>query len=100
NINDVKVGIVGAGISGLYAALMLLELGINYEIFEASDRIGGRHHTYYFDENEAYNYVECGAMRFPIIAEYDILIGKQKWTLLSYLNNKLDESGKKQHCLL
>ncbi|RWS09881.1 hypothetical protein B4U80_14721, partial [Leptotrombidium deliense] len=41
NINDIKVGIVGAGISGLYAALLLQELDIDYEILEASDRIGG-----------------------------------------------------------
>ncbi|RWR99578.1 hypothetical protein B4U80_14823 [Leptotrombidium deliense] len=81
NINDVNVGIVVAGISGLYAALMLQELGINYENLEASDRIGGRHHTHYFDENEAYNYVECGAMRFPRVAEYDRLIGKQAFVI-------------------
>ncbi|RWS19971.1 hypothetical protein B4U80_14342 [Leptotrombidium deliense] len=29
NINEVNVGIVGAGVSGLYAALMLRELEIN-----------------------------------------------------------------------
>ncbi|RWS19692.1 hypothetical protein B4U80_14961, partial [Leptotrombidium deliense] len=40
NINDLKVGIVGAGISGLYTALLLQELGIDYEILEASERIG------------------------------------------------------------
>lgn len=37
-----SVGIVGAGISGLYAALLLKQRGIKVEIFEASDEIGGR----------------------------------------------------------
>ena len=37
-----KVIIVGAGISGLYAAKLLNERGIDVQIFEASSKIGGR----------------------------------------------------------
>lgn len=37
-----SVGIVGGGISGLYAALMLKQAGINVKVFEASNTIGGR----------------------------------------------------------
>ena len=37
-----SVGIVGAGAAGLYAAYLLSQKGINVQIFEASDRIGGR----------------------------------------------------------
>ncbi|MFM1999761.1 MAG: hypothetical protein RL204_1708, partial [Bacteroidota bacterium] len=37
-----SVGIVGAGVAGLYAAYLLSQKGINVQIFEASDRIGGR----------------------------------------------------------
>ena len=44
-----SVGIVGAGASGLYAAILLQSLGIEYEILEASDRSGGRIWTHYFD---------------------------------------------------
>jgi hypothetical protein len=45
-----KVGIVGAGAAGLYAGMLLQSLGIDYEILEGSDRIGGRMYTHRFDE--------------------------------------------------
>ena len=44
-----SVGIIGAGISGLYSALILQSLDIDFEILEANDRPGGRISTYYFD---------------------------------------------------
>ncbi|KAG1840600.1 hypothetical protein DFJ58DRAFT_732818 [Suillus subalutaceus] len=42
------VGILGAGVGGLYTALILDSLNIDYEILEASDRTGGRLLTYNF----------------------------------------------------
>ena len=45
-----RVGIVGAGAAGLYAGMLLESLGIDYEILEGSDRVGGRIFTYRFDE--------------------------------------------------
>lgn len=36
------VGIIGAGAAGLYAAYLLKSYGVNVEIFEASNQIGGR----------------------------------------------------------
>lgn len=45
-----KVGIVGGGVAGLYAAILLDTLGIDYDILESSERIGGRIFTYRFDE--------------------------------------------------
>ena len=45
-----KVGIVGAGAAGLYSAILLQSLGIDYEILELTERIGGRIYTYRFDE--------------------------------------------------
>jgi hypothetical protein len=49
-----KVGIIGAGISGMYAALLLQSVNVDYEILEADGRVGGRIFTHYFDP-EAWN---------------------------------------------
>ena len=46
---NVTVGIIGAGVTGLYSALLLQSLGINYQILEANTRAGGRIWTHYFD---------------------------------------------------
>ena len=40
-----RIGIMGAGIAGLNAALTLQDRGIPSTVFEASDRIGGRMHS-------------------------------------------------------
>ncbi|KAF5574897.1 l-amino acid oxidase [Fusarium subglutinans] len=59
--------IVGAGVSGLYIALLLdsLEMpGLTYEILEASNRAGGRVKTHYFSDRSD-DYFDVGAMRFP-----------------------------------
>jgi monoamine oxidase len=40
-----EVAVIGAGLAGLAAARALVEHGIEVEIFEASDRIGGRART-------------------------------------------------------
>lgn len=44
-----KVGIIGAGAAGLYSALLLQSLDIEFEILEADGRAGGRIYTHYFD---------------------------------------------------
>ena len=59
-----NVGIVGAGMAGLYAALLLQRAGHRVHIFEGTDRIGGRVHTHYFSGEEN-QYFEAGAMRIP-----------------------------------
>ncbi|KAJ5530986.1 Amine oxidase [Penicillium freii] len=67
---NTKVCIIGAGIAGLYLALILQDLEIpnlSWDILEANrDRIGGRIYTHRF--SEAHNdYYDVGAMRFPDI---------------------------------
>ncbi|VDC00494.1 unnamed protein product [Peniophora sp. CBMAI 1063] len=66
NLTD-PVGILGAGASGLYTALILLDLGIPFKIIEARERVGGRLFTYTFPNSTGapYNYFDVGAMRFP-----------------------------------
>lgn len=59
-----KICIVGAGMAGLYAALILDSIGIDYDILEASSRPGGRVMTHYFSAAE-HDYYDAGAMRFP-----------------------------------
>lgn len=74
---QIDVGIVGAGVAGLFAALLFdwlndhpklkgKGLKINYDILEASGehRLGGRLYTHHFSE-EAHDYYDVGAMRFP-----------------------------------
>ena len=56
---DKKVGILGAGIGGLYAALILDSLDIEYDILEASSRAGGRIFTYQFPGGGKYDYYVC-----------------------------------------
>lgn len=63
-LGDLKVGIVGGGMAGLYAGLLLQELGIQFEIFEAAPTPGGRVRTHYFNDG-SHQYAEMGAMRFP-----------------------------------
>lgn len=43
--NQTDVIVVGAGLSGLYAALLLEELGYSVQVVEGRDRIGGRLYT-------------------------------------------------------
>jgi hypothetical protein len=72
-----KIGIIGAGAAGLFTALIFDWLhdqsiksrepvGFNYEILEASERLGGRLYTHNFSEKTGtHEYYDVGAMRFP-----------------------------------
>ncbi|KAI8299910.1 putative bifunctional amine oxidase [Colletotrichum sp. SAR11_240] len=96
-----KVGIIGAGAAGLYAAILLDSLGIEYDIHEVSDRIGGRIYTYRFDQDTwanstsadpaYYDYYDVGAMRFPPMPYMDRVIGNKSWSLIPYINQRVAE---------
>jgi NAD(P)-binding Rossmann-like domain len=57
--SDFKVGIVGAGAAGLYTAMILQDLGIQYELLEANKTVGGRLFTHHFGEKPNDYYVSC-----------------------------------------
>jgi monoamine oxidase len=65
------VGIIGGGFAGMYAGLILQSLGIESQIFEGSERVGGRIDTWYSSNYDAANeqtaglYGEMGGMRLP-----------------------------------
>ncbi|KAG2038617.1 hypothetical protein BDR03DRAFT_1009603 [Suillus americanus] len=74
------VGIVGAVVGGLYTALILDSLNIDYEILEASDRTGGRLLTY--------NFPNGGCWRLPkkdAQGNYRIGIMRRLSELINYL---------------
>jgi len=61
---DLRIAIVGAGVAGLTAARELFRSGYtNIDIFEASDRIGGR--TWSIPAPDRNTTFEMGAMRMP-----------------------------------
>lgn len=77
-----SVGIVGGGISGLYAALCLQAVGATVHVFEADPmRIGGRVYTHRFAP-QPNQYFEAGAMRLPEVAEQQPV-----FELIDYLND-------------
>ena len=94
NAKKIKIGIIGAGITGLYAALLLKDLGIDFQLLEANkEYIGGRLFTYHFNHDLKkaktcdvfYDYSELGAMRIPSL--HNRVVGNEKWSLDKYLRN-------------
>jgi hypothetical protein len=63
---NVKFCIIGAGVAGLYIAMILKELGISFDLLEASERAGGRLYTHRFSE-APHDYYDAGAMRLSEI---------------------------------
>ncbi|EGG15895.1 hypothetical protein DFA_09564 [Cavenderia fasciculata] len=85
---DLNIGIIGAGMSGLYSGMILDELGIKYHILESNNtRIGGRIYTYKYSD-KPFDYVDFGAMRYPEIPIMDRVIGQQHWSLFNKLKQK------------
>ena len=77
------IGIVGGGIAGLYAALLLQKQGHTVTVLEASSRVGGRIFSYHFKSiakgDDAF--FEAGAMRLPLSSFHSCV-----FDLVRYLN--------------
>ncbi|KAJ6528936.1 amine oxidase [Mycena capillaripes] len=91
NGEPIRIGILGAGIAGLYAALLIdylgPESGITYDILEANpDRTGGRLYTHRFSDSPN-DYFDAGAMRYPKIPWM-----KPAFALFKFLNLENPES--------
>lgn len=79
-----SVGIVGGGMAGLYAALVLRSVGAHVHVFESHPtRVGGRVYTHRFTP-EPNQYFEAGAMRLP-----DIPAQQPVFHLIDYLNEQV-----------
>ena len=78
------IAIVGAGIAGLYSALLFKTNfpQLRVKIFEANDRIGGRVYTHRFSD-EPFQYFEAGAMHYS-----DAESQKPVQQLINYLNSE------------
>ncbi|KAH7260924.1 uncharacterized protein BKA55DRAFT_559985 [Fusarium redolens] len=67
--HNASIAIVGGGVSGLTTALMLDSVGLhNWEIIEASDRVGGRFRTKFVGGTQ--EFAEMGPMRLPYTVTY------------------------------
>lgn len=70
HVQNSSIAIVGGGISGLVTALMLDSVGVhNWEIIEASERVGGRFRTKYLGGTQ--EWAEMGPMRLPYSVTYN-----------------------------
>jgi protoporphyrinogen oxidase len=58
---ELPVCIIGAGVAGLYTAMIFQSLGIKYHIVDADtrERVGGRLFTYHFSDGGKYDYYVC-----------------------------------------
>ncbi|KAI9455379.1 amine oxidase [Russula earlei] len=88
SLRPLSIGIIGGGVAGLYAGLLLRRAGHLVHIYEASDRVGGRVHTHYFNDEEN-QYFEAGAMRIPHSPHQSILFDLIKYLQCSRLPSNM-----------
>lgn len=84
-----NIAIIGAGVSGLYAASLLIEKGYDVTVFEARDRIGGRvlsrddfdlGPTWYWPETETTITQLIERLSLPTFSQYtagDLMLERQ-----------------------
>lgn len=69
-MENVKVNIIGAGISGLLAAYLLEKKGFQPTIWEASDRLGGRMKTDFVDGYQMDRGFQVLLDQYPLLNKY------------------------------
>ena len=92
-VSDFRIAIIGAGIAGLTAARELLRSGFrNIDLYEATDRYGGRHYTRTIGQTDTTQYTvqEGGAMRMPPFLARGETNPKNGISILSYYLNEFD----------
>ncbi|ROM87587.1 hypothetical protein BK652_00610 [Pseudomonas brassicacearum] len=75
-----KIAIVGAGLAGVYAAYRLHGLGLEFELFEARDRLGGRilsTATGGFDLGPTWFWPDCQPRMHALMAELGLPVFQQ-----------------------
>ncbi|KAI9465781.1 putative L-amino acid oxidase [Lactarius psammicola] len=93
NLKSLNVGIVGGGMAGLYAGLLLQNNGHRVRIFEGTDRVGGRVYTHYFTQEQD-QYFEAGAMRLPCSKFQQYTFDLIHWLQSRELPDKIPEERK------
>src|SRR4051794_37577250 len=86
-----RVAIIGAGMSGLTAALYLIKTGHNVTLYEANNKVGGRVKTLR-NRFTSRLYAEAGAMRVPAdhaltIHMIDTMLGKDMRIIFNHSRN-------------
>jgi monoamine oxidase len=101
-----RIGIIGAGATGLFSALLLKEQGMDIKILEANpSRVGGRIYTVDAEnDNRQYQYGEAGAMRLPF-ADENLSREKQSdhhivYQLIDHLNKEYQGDIQRMRYLL
>ena len=73
SVSDKKVVIIGGGLAGLSAAITLQDAGCEVELFESSDRVGGRVATDYFDGYRLDRGFQLINARYPELVHLNVL---------------------------
>ena len=80
-----NIAVIGGGITGLYATLMLQQEGHKVTVYETSSRLGGRIYTHHFQPLRTGEdpFFEAGAMRIPLSSFHSSV-----FDFIRYLNSR------------